>query len=188
MSGGRRVLVLPAAILAAIALAVTGSFGQAGRSASSPELPRSCVDASLVPPTGRTIAVAAGGDFQAALNAVQPGGVVTLEAGAKFIGNFTLPNKPATGWIVVRTAAPDSTLPAQGTRVTPPAAGAFPKLISPNGRPVLTMMDAHRVITLAPDKRCWAMDADMSRDMVVAACLDGDATTVSLYRLPDGAY
>ncbi len=57
-----------------------------------------------------------------------------------------------------------------------------------NGRPALTMMDAHRVITLAPDARCWAMDADVSRDMVVAACLDGDATTVSLYRLPAGAY
>jgi len=138
ISGGRWLLVFSAALLAAIALVVTVSFGQTGRPASGPELPRSCVDTSLVPPAGRTIAVAAGGDFQAALKAAQPGDVITLEAGAKFTGNFTLPNKPGAGWIVVRTAAPDGRLPAPGTRVTPASAGAFPKLISPNGRPVLT--------------------------------------------------
>ncbi len=157
-SGGRRVLVFPAAILAAIALVATGSFGQAGRPASGPELPRSCVDTSLVPPVGRTIAVAAGGDFQAALKAAQPGDVITLEAGAKFTGNFTLPNKPGAGWIVVRTAAPDGGLPAPGTRVTPASAAAFPKLISANGRPVLTAAPgAHHYrfigleFTVAPD-------------------------------------
>jgi len=156
--GGRRLLVFPATILAAIALVVTGSLGQAGRPASGPELPRACVDTSLVSPGGITIAVAAGGDFQAALKAAQPGDVVALEAGAKFTGNFTLPNKPGTGWIVVRTAAPDRSLPAPGTRVTPATAGAFPKLISPNGRPVLTAAPgAHHYrfigleFTVAPD-------------------------------------
>jgi len=57
-----------------------------------------------------------------------------------------------------------------------------------NGRPALTVMDTHTVVTLAPDKRCWAMDVDVSREMVVAACPDGDATIVSKYRLPSGAY
>jgi heat shock protein HtpX len=55
-----------------------------------------------------------------------------------------------------------------------------------NGRPALTVMDTHTVVTLAPDKRCWAMDVDVSREMLVAACPDGDATTVSLYRVPAG--
>jgi heat shock protein HtpX len=55
-----------------------------------------------------------------------------------------------------------------------------------NGRPALTVMDTHTVVTLAPDKRCWAMDVDVSREMVVAACPDGDATTVAQYRLPTG--
>jgi hypothetical protein len=55
-----------------------------------------------------------------------------------------------------------------------------------NGRPALTVMDTHTVVTLAPDKRCWAMDVDVSREMVVAVCPDGDATTVSLYRVPAG--
>jgi hypothetical protein len=91
-----------------------------------------------VPPTGRTIAVAAGDDFQAALRTAQPGDVITLEAGARFSGNFTLPNKTGTGWIVIRTSAPDSSLPAPGVRVTPASASFLPKLVSPNDRPVLT--------------------------------------------------
>jgi hypothetical protein len=32
------------------------------------------------------------------------------------------------------------------------------------------------------------MDVAVSREMVVAACPDGDATIVSKYRLPSGAY
>ncbi len=35
-----------------------------------------------------TIAVPAGGDFQAALDAAQPGDVITLEPGATYTGNF----------------------------------------------------------------------------------------------------
>jgi heat shock protein HtpX len=53
-----------------------------------------------------------------------------------------------------------------------------------NGRPVMTAMDAQTVVTLAPDKRCWAIDVAVSRELVVAACPDGDATTVAQYRLP----
>ena len=40
-----------------------------------------------------TIAVPAGGDLQAALNAAQPGDVITLAPGATYTGNFVLPNK-----------------------------------------------------------------------------------------------
>ena len=46
-----------------------------------PELPRTSIDTTYVPPTGRTITVPAGGDFQAALHAAQPGDVITLAAG-----------------------------------------------------------------------------------------------------------
>ena len=65
--------------------------------ALSPELPRVFLDTTLVPPTGKTIAVAGGGDVQAALNAAQPGDVITLAAGATFTGSFTLPNKTESG-------------------------------------------------------------------------------------------
>src|SRR3989449_1257556 len=98
--------------------------------AASPERPRATVNTDDVRPIGRTIAVPAGGDFQAALNAAQPGDVITLEAGATFTGPFTLPNKAGTGWITVRTSAPDSSLPAPGTRVNPSYAAVMPKIVA----------------------------------------------------------
>src|SRR5512132_1591285 len=47
-----------------------------------PAGPRVFIDTRYVAPTGRTIAVAAGGDVQAALTTAQPGDVITLAAGA----------------------------------------------------------------------------------------------------------
>jgi len=96
----------------------------------APEPPRVFLDTTLVAPTGTTITVASGGDLQAALNAAQPGDVITLQAGATFTGPFTLPNKAGTGWITVRTSAPDSSLPAPGTRVTPSYAAVMPKIVA----------------------------------------------------------
>jgi heat shock protein HtpX len=56
-----------------------------------------------------------------------------------------------------------------------------------NGQPALAVMDARVVVTLATDKRCWAIDVDVSRETVVAACLDGgDTTKVMQYRVPAG--
>jgi hypothetical protein len=98
---------------------------------SAPALPQSWVDTTLQAPTGRTIAVAAGGDFQAALNTAQPGDVITLQAGATFPGPFTLPNKSGSGWITVRSSAPDSALPAPGTRIDPSYSSAMPKVVVP---------------------------------------------------------
>jgi hypothetical protein len=88
-------------------------------------------------PAGQTIAVGAGGDFQAALNAAQPGDAITLQAGGTYTGNYTLPNKSGTGWIIIRTSAPDASLPAPGTRITPAYASALPKVVSPNSSPAL---------------------------------------------------
>ncbi len=109
-----------------------------------PELPRVRLDTTYVPPTGTTIAVAAGGDFQAALNQAKPGDVITLQAGSTFTGNFTLRKKSGSGWIVIRSSAPDSSLPPQGTRITPAFASVMPKLITPNENQVLkTEAGAH---------------------------------------------
>src|SRR5437899_115569 len=94
-----------------------------------PEPPRVFLDTTLVAPSGQTITVPTGGDFQAALNAAQPGDVITLQAGATFTGPFTLPNKTGTGWITVRTSAPDSSLPPAGTRVTPSYVAVMPKIV-----------------------------------------------------------
>ncbi len=105
----------------------------------APELPREFVDATYVPPTGRTLVVPAGGNFQEALNDAQPGDVITLAKGEIFVGSFTLPVKTGIGWIIVRSSASDAELPPLGTRITPSYAPAMPKLVDPgDGSPVLT--------------------------------------------------
>jgi hypothetical protein len=102
-----------------------------------PNPPRVFLDTSYARPSGRTIAVAAGGDLQAALKAAQAGDVITLEPGATFLGNFTLPKKTGSAWIVVRSAASDDKLPAAGVRLTESFFAAMPKILSPNQNPAL---------------------------------------------------
>jgi hypothetical protein len=57
-----------------------------------------------------------------------------------------------------------------------------------NGRPLLAALDSRTMIMLSPDEGCWAQDVGVSHDVIVAACYDGYATTVSQYRVPAGAY
>ena len=94
------------------------SGSRPARSAVLPELPRVSLDTTYTPPTGPTITVPAGGDFQAALNAAPLNSVIVLQAGATYSGNFTLPNKTGTGWIYIQSSALSS-LPAPGTRISP---------------------------------------------------------------------
>jgi hypothetical protein len=120
----------PRAVL--LAFAIGGWLSAVPAFAQAPELPRVFMDTTPVTPSGSTISVPAGGDLQGALNAAQPGDTITLQAGATFSGNFTLPNKTGTGWIVVRSSAPDSSLPLPGTQITPAYASVMPKIVSPN--------------------------------------------------------
>ncbi|MBI2358845.1 MAG: hypothetical protein HYV04_08065, partial [Deltaproteobacteria bacterium] len=60
-----------------------------------------------------------------------------LEAGASFTGNFLLPNKSGSEWIVIRTSTPDNTLPPEGTRINPSFSGLMPKIVSPNTSPAI---------------------------------------------------
>ena len=114
-----------------------------GFAQTRPALPQLTVNTTYVPPSGQTLAVAAGGDFQAALNAAKPGDVITLAAGATYTGPFTLPNKSGSGWVIVRTSAPDSSLPPPGTRVTPSHAHVMPKLVAAAGSVLTTAQAAH---------------------------------------------
>lgn len=109
--------------------------------ALSQELPRVFLDTTYAPPSGNLISVNSGGDFQAALNAAQPGDIIQLQAGATFTGNFVLPNKSGTGWIYIRSSA-HASLPAPGTRVTPSQAGLMPKVVTNNSAPALTTATA----------------------------------------------
>ena len=124
----------------ALSLAVLTLLPAATQAAAAalPALPAAYLDTTPVAPTGRTITVNAGGDFQAALNGAQPGDVIALQPGAAFTGPFTLPNKSGAGWITIRSATADSNLPAPGTRVTPAHAGVMAKLQGPNTQAAIT--------------------------------------------------
>jgi len=118
-----------------------------------PAPPRVFLDTTYAPPSGRTLAVPAGGDLQAALNNARPGDVISLAAGAAYVGPFTLPNTAGAGWIYVQSSAL-ATLPAAGTRVSPAQAGLMPKILAPGSPAIRTATGAHHVrfvgIELAP--------------------------------------
>lgn len=110
--------------------------------ATTVKLPTAKVDTKYVAGTGKTIAVAKGSDLQKALDDAQPGDTITLEAGATFDGNFTLPKKdPASvSWIVIKST---NDFP-EGVRVTPTDAGKMPKLQTKSGLSVIsTAAGAH---------------------------------------------
>jgi Putative Ig domain len=91
------------------------------------QLPIATVASAMAdtPAPGAVITVNAGGNLQAALKSAQCGDTIQLQAGATFTGNFEFPalNCDSNHWIVVRTSAPDSSLPAEGQRLTPCYAG-----------------------------------------------------------------
>lgn len=65
------------------------------------------------------------GGLQTALNAAHCGDTLELAGGGSYAGSFTLPAKACDDghWIVIRTSAPDSALPAEGSRINPCYAG-----------------------------------------------------------------
>jgi hypothetical protein len=91
------------------------------------ELPRIYLRSSLAdtPSPGKTRLVKAGDDLQQALNSVSCGDTLRLEVGATFTGTFRLRQESCddSHWIIIRTSAPDSDLPPEGTRMTPCYAG-----------------------------------------------------------------
>jgi len=76
------------------------------------------------PAPGKTIQVRAGEDPAEALDRASCGDTVELQADATF-NRLVLPAKKCddSHWIIVRTSAPDSKLPPEGTRLTPCYAG-----------------------------------------------------------------
>src|SRR5258706_5883987 len=90
------------------------------------ELPRVYVESSLrtTPAPGKTWSVRAGVDLSGALSKASCGDTVELAAGATFSA-LLLPQKNCddSHWIILRTGAPDSKLPPEGTRLTPCHAG-----------------------------------------------------------------
>ncbi|MGD0907851.1 MAG: choice-of-anchor D domain-containing protein, partial [Candidatus Acidiferrales bacterium] len=94
-----------------------------------PTLPQASVDITMPVQSGTVRNVAAGNaaGFQAAINAATCGDTIVVVAGSTYTGNFTIPNKVCSGWILIESSALAS-LPPSGTRVsgactagTPPA-------------------------------------------------------------------
>lgn len=114
------------------------------------QLPKVSVDTSWPKLGGKTIAVHAGGDLQAAINSAQPGDTISLDAGASFTGPFHLSAKTGTGWIVIESSAVAS-LPALGGRVGPTDVKSMATILVPDaGNAFVTDPDAqgYRIVGL----------------------------------------
>lgn len=100
-------------------------------------LPKVFLDTTYSKGSGETVSVPAGGDLQAAIDAAAPGDTLELAAGATYAGTIHLPKKDGDAWITIRTATPDASFPAPGTRVGPSDAPAMAKITAPAGLPAL---------------------------------------------------
>jgi hypothetical protein len=134
-------------------------------------------------PTARaaTVVVPAGGDLQTALNAAQPGDVITLAPNATYTGNFVLPNKGAVNdYITIRSAAPDASLPPAGVRMTPAYADLLPKIKSPNN------MSALATATAANHWKLMFLEFQANKDGYgdIIALGAGDSTQTQLSQVP----
>jgi hypothetical protein len=109
----------------------------------APQGPKVLLDTSLPSLSGRSVTVAAGGDLQKALNEARPGDTLVLEAGAVFRGPFTLPRKPGSDWIVIRSSAVGGDFPPPGARVGPSHAPRMPKLEAASGSVLEAARGAH---------------------------------------------
>lgn len=108
--------------------------------------------------SGNTITVKAGGDFQSALNRAKSGDTIILQAGAKYVGAFKLPEKTGDEFITIQSSEL-AKLPADETRVSPKDAALMPKILSSGGgeSAVYTSPNAHHYrfvgIEFAPDNK-----------------------------------
>jgi hypothetical protein len=136
------------------------------------------------PTHAATINVPSGGNLQAAIDGATAGDIIVLEAGATYVGPFTLRAKPASGdlWITIQSSAL-SQLPPAGTRVSPAHAALMPKLVSPGtNQPALrTAPYAHHYrlvgIEVAP-----ASPSAYVRELIQLG--DGSAAQNSLAQVP----
>jgi hypothetical protein len=85
---------------------------------------------SVTRPAGKnvTIRVSAGGDLQQAINIAQPGDTIELQAGASYVGAFTLPYKNSAEFITIQSSGASRL--AEGKRVEATDAPNMAKILS----------------------------------------------------------
>jgi hypothetical protein len=101
-----------------------------------PTLPQATVDLTMPTQTGTVWNVPAGdaASFQSDINSANCGDTIVLVAGSTYTGNFTVPNKVCSGWILIESSALAS-LPASNHRVGPSNAPNMAKVSTPNVSP-----------------------------------------------------
>lgn len=155
-------------------------------------LPASCINTAISssPSPGKVIRVAAGESVQVALDQASCGDQVLLQSGTTF-PPFTLPAKTcdARHWITVRTSAPDSMLPPEGSRITPCYAGITslpgrPPYVCPTTTAAVAKVELKSgagAITVAPGANHYRlMGLEVTRT-------PGTGTVYALIRFPAGA-
>jgi Abnormal spindle-like microcephaly-assoc'd, ASPM-SPD-2-Hydin len=92
---------------------------KAGAGPVLPTLPQANVDVTMPVQTGtvRNVAAGSASGFQSAINTATCGDTIVLVAGSTYTGNFTIPSKSCSGWILIESSAVAS-LPPSGTRVS----------------------------------------------------------------------
>jgi len=142
---------------------------EASAAANRPQL---TVRYNTTDPPASVIDVPPGGDLQAALNSVQRGGTVRLASGATFVGNFTLPNKIGTDYILLTTGG--VSLPPAGTRIDPSYRPQLATIKSPNVMPALATANSasyYRIVGVA-----FAANSDPASDVIAI----GDSANTQL--------
>jgi hypothetical protein len=130
-------------------LALAVSLSSFGNFDGPAELPRVYISSALAdtPAPGAIQSVSTAASLQSALNSAKCGDTISLQAGNTFTGTFVFPSKPCDDnhWIIIRTSAPNSSLPPEGTRLTPCYAGvaslpARPAFSCPSTKNVLAKL------------------------------------------------
>ena len=144
-----RVVFLLMILASTLCAATSGQSSTPSKSKNSDgpaELPREHAKSSLkdTPAGGKTWMVRSGQSLEQVLASASCGDIIQLQAGATFNGNFVVPDKSCddSHWIIIRTSASDSSLPPEGTRLTPCYAGVS----SLAGRPRLNCASTVNVL------------------------------------------
>ncbi|HEY1911253.1 MAG TPA: carbohydrate-binding protein [Vicinamibacterales bacterium] len=145
--------------------------------------------------SGSTVTVQAGGDLQKAIDGASPGDTILLQAGATFAGSYTLPVKSGSSYITIRSAAPDASLPPDGTRVLPSNAGQLARIQGGvAGLPaIITAVGAHHyrlmflelvntyaandIVELGDGSAVQSTTSSIAHDLIIDRCyIHGSAT------------
>jgi len=148
-----------------------------------PALPQATVDLTM-PTQGGTVRNVVAGDsagLQTTINSSTCGDTIVLPAGSTFTGNWTIPNKSCTGWILIQSSG-ISSLPS-GTRVTPSSLASMATLTAKTANPVFSFAaSSHNYRLLGLEISCTT--ACNSPGQMQASLIETDVAATSVSQEP----